>query len=273
MKHKIHNHLLQQNKLNLKALEYLRRLNCWGILKNAEKYTKTLAPPKTLAPGKKYIFLKRSFIVCFLIKTNVYTNLLLPLFYRSLIYRWNTLISLSAPPVGGILGLVRIPIPNPYPYLLQHMKSQHFIFFIGTYFFKGAQVREFLSHGFFLFLHHKASMGRQLQGKNQKLKILIFKGSFWGFFFENFVLEQAECAQKNFFFQSRAKVLRVYVYFWTHLHATRRMLKNFTLSGFLGFFKNIEIFGFLAHTPRQRRQFFSACSACVGNFLAQAQPA
>jgi hypothetical protein len=52
MKHKIHIHLLQQNKLNLKTLKYLRRLNCCRILKNAEKYTKTLAPPKTLAPGK-----------------------------------------------------------------------------------------------------------------------------------------------------------------------------------------------------------------------------
>jgi len=39
-------------------------------------------------------------------------------------------------------------------------------FFIGTHFFKGAQVWEFSWHGFFLFLHHEASMGRRLQGKN-----------------------------------------------------------------------------------------------------------
>ncbi len=59
--------------------------------------------------------------------------------------------------------------------------------------------------------------------------------------------------------------------------------KIFTLSGFLGDFKNIKILGFLAHSqPAQaifqrmlslRRQFFSAGSACVGNFLAQAQHA
>ena len=58
-------------------------------------------------------------------------------------------------------------------------------------------------------------------------------------------------------------------------------LNFFTFSGFLGDFKNIEIFGFLAHTqPAQaifqrtlslRRQFFNAGSACVGKLLAQAQ--
>ncbi len=60
-------------------------------------------------------------------------------------------------------------------------------------------------------------------------------------------------------------------------------LKNFTLSGFWGVFKNSEIFGFLAQAqPAQAifqcrlslpRQFFSADSACVGKFLAQAQRA
>ncbi len=40
-------------------------------------------------------------------------------------------------------------------------------------------------------------------------------------------------------------------------------LKILLLVVFLGVLKNIENFGFLAH----------ACSACVGNFLAQAQPA
>ncbi len=45
-----------------------------------------------------------------------------------------------------------------------------------------------------------------------------------------------------------AKILSVYVYIWTHLHATRRIFKFLTFSGFLGDFKNIENFGFLAHT-------------------------
>ena len=35
-----------------------------------------------------------------------------------------------------------------------------------------------------------------------KLKILIFRGSFGGFFFENFVLTQAEPELKNLFFSS-----------------------------------------------------------------------
>jgi hypothetical protein len=40
-------------KLNLKVSKHLRQLNYWRILnKNAEKYTKTLAHPKTLAPSK-----------------------------------------------------------------------------------------------------------------------------------------------------------------------------------------------------------------------------
>ncbi len=60
-------------------------------------------------------------------------------------------------------------------------------------------------------------------------------------------------------------------------------LKLFTLSGFLGVFKIIKIFGFLEHTqPAQancqgrlsrRRQIVSAGSACVDLFLAQAQHA
>jgi hypothetical protein len=35
------------------------------------------------------------------------------------------------------------------------------------------------------------------KNKNKKFKILIFRGSFGGFFFENFVLAQAEGAQKK----------------------------------------------------------------------------
>ena len=40
----------------------------------------------------------------------------------------------------------------------------------------------------------------------------MFKGSFGGFFFENFVLAQAEPALKKFFYQARAQILSVYVY-------------------------------------------------------------
>jgi hypothetical protein len=56
-------------------------------------------------------------------------------------------------------------------------------------------------------------MGRRLQGKNKKFKILIFRRSFWGFFFENLVLAHTEPALKKVFFcQARAKNLSVYVY-------------------------------------------------------------
>ncbi len=66
-----------------------------------------------------------------------------------------------------------------------------------------------------------------------KIKILIFRGSFWGFFCENFVLVHTECAQNFFFFQARAKLLNVNVCIWTPFPATRRILKFFTLSGFI----------------------------------------
>ncbi len=49
--------------------------------------------------------------------------------------------------------------------------------------------------------------------------------------------------------------------------------KIFTLSGFFfGFLKILKFLDF-QRTPSLCRQFFSACSACVGNFLAQAHPA
>ncbi len=41
-----------------------------------------------------------------------------------------------------------------------------------------------------------------IKNKNSKFKILIFRGSFGGFFFGNFVSAQAECALKNFFLSS-----------------------------------------------------------------------
>jgi hypothetical protein len=56
----------------------------------------------------------------------------------------------------------------------------------------------------------------------KKFKILIFRGSFGGFFFENFVLAQAECVLKKIFFQARAKILSAYVYtsgFWPRVRA------------------------------------------------------
>jgi hypothetical protein len=76
----------------------------------------------------------------------------------------------------------------------------------------------------------------------KKIKILIFRGSFWSFFFENFVLEHTECGLKKvlmFTFELTCMLQECF-------------LEMFTLSGFLGFFK---IFGFLA---------------CIGNFLVHA---
>ncbi len=59
------------------------------------------------------------------------------------------------------------------------------------------------------------------------------------------MLAQAECALKNCFFQARATILSVYVYICILLE---EYLNIFTLSDFFLLFKNIEIFGFLAHT-------------------------
>jgi hypothetical protein len=50
-------------------------------------------------------------------------------------------------------------------------------------------------------------------------------------------------------------------------------LKKFTLSGFLGVLKKILKFLDFQRTLSLCRQFFSACSACVGKLLAQTQPA
>ncbi len=111
---------------------------------------------------------------------------------------------------------------------------------------------------FFLFLHHNASTGRRLQGKNKKIKILIFRGSFGGFFFENYVLAQAECALK-FFFSSQGKNFKC-----LRLH----------LDSFACYQKDIQkIFLDFQRTLSLRRQIVSAGSAGVGKLLAQAQPA
>ncbi len=69
-----------------------------------------------------------------------------------------------------------------------------------------------------------------------------------GFLFRKFVLAQAECALKNFFFKLGQK-FEVFM-FTSELTCMllEGYLKIFTLSGFLWVFKNIEIFGFLAHT-------------------------
>jgi hypothetical protein len=45
------------------------------------------------------------------------------------------------------------------------------------------------------------------------------------------VLAQAEPALKKFFFQARAKILSVYVYISTHLHAIEGYLKIIALRG------------------------------------------
>jgi hypothetical protein len=65
---------------------------------------------------------------------------------------------------------------------------------------------------FFYFYTIKPLWEGDFRAKIKKFKILIFRGPFGGFFFENFVLAQAECAQKNNFFQARAKIVSVYVY-------------------------------------------------------------
>ncbi len=52
---------------------------------------------------------------------------------------------------------------------------------------------------FFYFYTIKPLWVGDFRAKIKKLKIVIFRGSFWGFFFENFVLAHTECAQ-NFFF-------------------------------------------------------------------------
>jgi hypothetical protein len=65
---------------------------------------------------------------------------------------------------------------------------------------------------FFYFFTIKPLWVGDYRAKIKKIKILIFRGSFGGFFSENFVLAQAEPAQKKFFFQARAKILSVSVY-------------------------------------------------------------
>ncbi len=65
---------------------------------------------------------------------------------------------------------------------------------------------------FFYFYTIKPLWVGDFRAKIKNSKILLIRGSFGGFIFENFVLAQAECALKNLFWQARAKFLSVYVY-------------------------------------------------------------
>jgi hypothetical protein len=55
-------------------------------------------------------------------------------------------------------------------------------------------------------------MVRRLLGKNEKFKILIFRGSFEGLFFENFVLPQAEPALIKIFFVKLGQKFEVFMF-------------------------------------------------------------
>jgi hypothetical protein len=61
---------------------------------------------------------------------------------------------------------------------------------------------------FFYFYTIKPLWVGDFRAKNKKIKILIFRGSFWGFFFENFVLAHTEPALKKIFFSSEGKNIK-----------------------------------------------------------------
>ncbi len=65
---------------------------------------------------------------------------------------------------------------------------------------------------FFYFFTIKPLWVGDFRAKMKKFKILIFRGSFGGFFFENFVLAQAEPALTKKNVQARAKILSVHAY-------------------------------------------------------------
>jgi hypothetical protein len=75
------------------------------------------------------------------------------------------------------------------------------IIIIGD-FLKVPKCENFHRTDFFYFYTIKPLWVGDFRVKNKKFKILIFRGSFGGFFFGNFVLAQAECALKNFFLSS-----------------------------------------------------------------------
>ncbi len=64
--------------------------------------------------------------------------------------------------------------------------------------FKGAQVWDFQSHGFSLFLYNKASMGRRFWDCHKKFEIVSFSSWFRSFFPRNFGLVHVEPALKKF---------------------------------------------------------------------------
>jgi hypothetical protein len=68
---------------------------------------------------------------------------------------------------------------------------------------------------------------------------LIFRGSLGGFFFENFVLAQAEPAQKKFFFKLGQKFLVFVFTFELICMLLEGYLKIFTLVDFFGVFLKI----------------------------------
>jgi hypothetical protein len=63
-------------------------------------------------------------------------------------------------------------------------------------------VKIFIAQIFFYFYTIKPLWVGDFRAKIKKIKILIFRGPFGGFFFETFVLAQADCALKNYFFSS-----------------------------------------------------------------------
>jgi hypothetical protein len=64
---------------------------------------------------------------------------------------------------------------------------------------KVSKCENFHRTDFFYFYTIKPLWVGDFRAKIKNSKFLIFRGSFGGFFFENFVLAQAECAQKIFF--------------------------------------------------------------------------
>ncbi len=78
---------------------------------------------------------------------------------------------------------------------------------------KGAQVWEFWSFGFSVFLYNKASMERRLWDWKKIFKNLSFWPFIKSFFGENFVFEYAEYPKTKIYLWSRTKIVIVLVTF------------------------------------------------------------
>ncbi len=116
-------------------------------------------------------------------------------------------------------------------------------------------------------------MGRRLQGKKQKIQNFNIQGVFWGLFFENFELAQAECALKKYFFSSQGKNCKCLCLHLNSFACYQKDIKKILLLvGFFGVFKILKILDFQC-TLGLRRKIVSTGSAGVGKMLAQAQPA